>query len=229
MKTKTFVYSFAILAFSLMMMSFTPSTKKNIKNRKTVETEKLYKKKYTNADFYTDGVFNKDIALKAYLDMFQFYGIPYTDMMKKEMWVTDFGLGDFENVGMAGIFWINDAEHNYFGHEIYLLPNQMIVEHAHVPTSGHPAKAESWLVRNGSCYNFSVGEATPNGPKLPESQKNYITAKHYSTMKVGDIESLGKLESKHFLLAGNQGLVVTEFASYHDGNGLRFTNPGVKL
>lgn len=228
MKMKSISTAIFILMVGLFLMSFTPVNKKN-KENKTVKNEKMYTKKYSNADFYTNGVFNKEIALKAYLDMFEFYGVPYTDLMKKEMWVTDFGLGDFEHVGMGGIFWVNDAEHNYFGHEIYLLPNQMIVEHAHVATPGHAAKFESWLVRNGSCYNYSIGDATPNAPVLPASQKNHITVSHFVKMKVGDIVPLAKLESKHFLFAGNNGLIVTEFGSYHDGKGLRFTNPNVKF
>ena len=76
------------------------------------------------------------------------------------MWVTDFGLGDFENVGMGGIFWINDPEYKYFAHAIYLLPGQMIPEHAHVKTD-FPAKHESWMVEKGWVYNFSeVGDET---------------------------------------------------------------------
>ena len=34
--------------------------------------------------------------------MFEFYGVPYTPLMEKDIWFTDFGLGDFENVGMGG-------------------------------------------------------------------------------------------------------------------------------
>ena len=169
-----------------------------------MNTKVSYTKKYSNSDFYTDGKFNQELALKAYLDMFEFYGIPFTDFMKENLWV------------------------NYFGHEIYLLPNQMIVEHAHVPTE-HQAKGETWLVRKGSCYNYSIGEPTPNAPKLPESQKDFITVSHFKTMKIGDVVSLPKIETKHFLFAGDEGLVVTEFGSFHDGDGLRFTNPGVKF
>lgn len=33
--------------------------------------------------------------------------------MEKDIWFTDFGLGDFENVGMGGIFWVNDPEYGY--------------------------------------------------------------------------------------------------------------------
>lgn len=67
------------------------------KNKK----EMKYSKKYTNADFYKDGKFDEAVAFEAFKDMFEFYDVPFTDFMGKEMWVTDFGLGDFENVGMG--------------------------------------------------------------------------------------------------------------------------------
>ena len=38
--------------------------------------------------------------------MFEFYGVPFTDFMKENMWISDFGLGDFEHAGMAGVFWL---------------------------------------------------------------------------------------------------------------------------
>lgn len=194
------------------------------------KAEKMkYKKKYTNADFYTDGKFNQDVAMAAFKDMFEFYGEPFTPLMEKDMWVVDFGLGDFENVGMGGIFWVNDAEHGYFAHEIYLLPGQMIAEHAHVKTK-FPAKFESWMVRKGMCYNFSeVGDPTPNPPMLPASQKSTIRSKNFVEQRVGEIIHLKKSETFHFLIAGPEGAIVSEWASYHDGDGLRFTNPKAAL
>ena len=189
---------------------------------------KPYTKKYTNADYYTDGVFNQDVAKKAFLDMFEYYGIPFTPFLEENFWVNDFGLGDFENTGMGGVFWINNSEHRYFGHEIYLLPGQMIAEHYHVP-SAYPAKHESWHVRNGWVYNFGIGEPTPNPPALPESQKEFITAQNFQIMRVGDISSLQVLESRHFLMAGDEGAVVTEYGTFHDNDGLRFTNPKASL
>ncbi len=36
-------------------------------------------------------------------EMFVHYNIPFTGFMAENMWVTDFGLGDFENVGMGGM------------------------------------------------------------------------------------------------------------------------------
>ena len=77
------------------------------------------------------------------------------------MWVLDFGLGDFAHVGMAGIFWLNRQDYGYFGHEIYLLPGQMIPEHCHLATDKGPAKMESWQPRHGMIYTFGEGQPTP--------------------------------------------------------------------
>lgn len=215
----------ALVAMASACCSSTENKSCDTDNTKTCKAMK-YQKKYTNADFYTDGKFNEDVAVAAFKDMFEFYGVPFTPFMEENFWVAEFGLGDFENCGMGGIFWVNDAEHHYFGHEIYLLPSQMIPEHQHMPTEGFPAKFESWLVRHGSCYNFSVvGEETPNCPVIPASQKETVQSKNFVVMEVGDIVHLKEVETAHFLMAGQEGCIVTEFANYHDGAGLRFTNP----
>ena len=196
----------------------------NTKNK----TEMKYSKKYTNADFYTDGKFNEAVATQAYKDMFEFYGIPFTPFLEENFWVAEFGIGDFENVGMGGVFWVNDQEHGYFAHAIYLLPGQMIPEHAHVKTEFQP-KFESWMVEKGWCYNFSeVGNATPNAPAIPASHGD-IKSKNFVVQNVGEIVHLKKAETFHFLMAGPEGAIVSEWASYHDGAGLRFTNTKAKL
>lgn len=200
---------------------------RNHLNNPTTETMK-YSKKFTNADFYKDGKFQQEVALKAMKDMFAFYGVPFTDLMARDMWVTDFGLGDFENVGMGGIFWINDAEQGYFAHAIYLLPGQMIPEHAHVKTQ-YPAKHESWMVEKGWVYNFSeIGEATPDAPAIPATH-GAIKSKNFVVQNVGDVLRLKKLESFHFMMAGPEGAIVDEWACYHDNAGLRFTNAKASL
>ncbi len=187
-----------------------------------------YQKRYTNADFYKDGKFDEAVAIEAMKDMLKFYGVPFTPFMEENFWVAEFGMGDFENVGMGGIFWVNDKEHSYFAHAIYLLPGQMIPEHAHFATD-MPAKFESWMVDKGWCYNFSeVGEATPDAPAVPEAHGE-IKSKSFVRQNVGEIVHLKELETFHFLLAGDEGAIVSEWASYHDGDGLRFTNKSAAL
>ena len=156
-----------VLTLALIAACGTAESKKT--EQVMTQEKATYQKKYTNADFYKDGKFDQEAAKEAFLDMFKFYGVPYTPLMEKDIWFTDFGLGDFENVGMGGIFWVNDSEYGYFAHAIYLLPGQMIPEHAHVKTA-FPAKHESWMVNHGWVYNFSeVGDETPNAPAVPAS------------------------------------------------------------
>lgn len=188
--------------------------------------------KQKNKDFYKkDGSFDGEKARKAYYDMMKRFHYPITDKLKgKDFWAIDFGLNDFVNVGMAGIFWWNDKENNYFGHEIYLLPGQMIVEHAHVKTPDAKPKMEAWQVRHGSIFTFGEGEPTSPCPiELPKSQEKFITTRHCQMLKPGEIASLNRAEAKHFMIAGPEGAIVTEYATYHDNAGLRFTNPGVKF
>ncbi|MBO6101975.1 MAG: hypothetical protein J6P03_01835, partial [Opitutales bacterium] len=100
-----------------------------------IKTPKLNKRM-----FYKNGKFDAEAAKQAYIDMMQRLGYPVSENLRKNMWATDFGLGDFPAVGMGGIFWVHDNSKNgLFGHEILLLPNQMLVEHYHVPAAGLPA------------------------------------------------------------------------------------------
>jgi D-lyxose ketol-isomerase len=197
-------------------------------SNKTMKTIKL--PKYKNEDFYQDGKFQVEKAKQAYFDMMGAYGYPVPDSLRTNMWATDFGLGDFVNVGMAGIFWINSQEAGYFAHEIYLLPGQMIVEHAHVATPKGKAKMESWQVRYGNiCTIGEEGDPIPAEVKLPKSELKSITLSKGYMMQPGDIRTLNRVGAKHFMIAGPQGAIVSEYASFHDGDGLRFTNPNVKF
>lgn len=223
---KNLLKSIVLGCLSLLIFCCTSQNNQdeNKEASKTVDTKAPYVKKYTNKDFYKDNKLQKDVVLKAYEEMLAHYDVELSDFMRKNLWITDFELGDFENVGMAGFFWVNDAENNYFAHEIYLLPGQMITEHRHERTKFSP-KMESWVVKQGWIYNYSMGEETPNGPKLPDCQKGYITAKNYMIQKPDEITHLNKLEDSHFMMAGPDGAIVYEFASYHDMDGLKFTNP----
>ena len=187
-------------------------------------------KKYPNEHFYKNGEFDQEAAKQAFFEMFDYHNYSLAESMKtnSDFWVADFKQNDFSNVGMGGIFWVNDKEHGYFAHEIYLLPGQMIVEHAHVEAEDKPPKHECWQVRHGSIHTFGEGEATTPCPvELPKSQEKYITVKNAAKLEVGQMGFLNKVGAKHFMIAGPEGAIVSEYASYHSGDGLRFTNPTV--
>lgn len=188
-------------------------------------------KMYTNADFYdSDGNFLVEKARAAYYDMFERFHYPVSDTIKKEMWILDFNLGDFSRVGMAGIFWLNRQDYNYFGHEIYLLPGQMIPEHCHLPTDKGAAKMESWQPRRGMIYTFGEGDPTPELlEKIPPSQREVVHSRHCTPLGIDEVADLNRLEAWHFMVGGPEGALVTEYGTFHDMDGLRFSNPKASL
>ena len=188
-------------------------------------------KTYNSADFYgADGKFLVDKAREAYFDMFRRFQYPISDKLQKEMWILDFGLEDFAHVGMAGIFWLNRQDYNYFGHEIYLLPGQMIPEHCHQATAKGAAKMESWQPRRGMIYTFGEGEPTPELlDKIPASQRELVKSRHCQPLGIDELGDLNRLTAWHFMVAGPEGALVTEYGTFHDMDGLRFSNPKAKL
>jgi hypothetical protein len=188
-------------------------------------------KTYTNADFYNAaGEFQADKAKEAYFDMFRRFGYPISETLRSGIWALDFQLGDFANVGMAGIFWLNRQDYGYFGHEIYLLPGQMIPEHQHLATDKGPAKMESWQPRHGMVYTFGEGEPTPEFlAKIPASQRDIVKSRHCKPLKIDEVGDLNRREAWHFMVAGPEGALVTEYGTFHDMEGLRFSNPKAKL
>lgn len=184
-----------------------------------------------NGDFYDDGVFDRQKAFEAYYAMMKRFRYPIPPVLKTdEFWTSDFAQNDFVNVGMAGIFWINNKEHRYFGHEIFLLPGQMIVEHRHNVSTEGPAKMESWHVRHGRIHTFGEGEPTADLPcRLPESQlkADGITVRCCRTLQEGEIGTLNRVTAPHFMIAGPEGAIVTEYGTPHYDDALEFTNKTV--
>lgn len=194
--------------------------------------------------YYKDGKFDSEKAKKAYFAMMTRFNVPiYEALVKDEgyFWPLDFNKGDFEAFGMGGVFWVNTkAPTGYLGHEIYLLPNQSIPEHRHLVTKDEKgntiqAKEESWQVRYGYVYGFSeIGE--PNLDKYPEAKAKlsklqipYLKSVHVEKWVAdGRCHDMPKAESWHFMMAGPEGAIVSEYATYHDGAGLRFSVPGAK-
>ena len=189
-------------------------------------------KPHANEEFYMpDGTFNAEAAKKAYYEMMERFNYPIVPRLKtEEFWALDFGVGKFTEVGMAGIFWVNNQKDNYFGHEIYLLPGQMIPEHKHVKTPDAGPKMEAWQVRHGWIYIYGEGTPTPGvEERIPPTHKECAVARTEKKLMPGEVGELAGAEQWHWMHAGPEGAIVTEYATYHDGKGLRFTHPKAKL
>jgi D-lyxose ketol-isomerase len=184
---------------------------------------------FGNDDFYRNGEFDVEAAKAAYYAMMKHFQYPIPDRLRGEdFWAIDFGLGKFTEVGMAGIFWFNNQEHDYLGHEIYLLPHQMIPEHWHLATKIARPKVEAWHLRHGTVALYSEGEPTPGvDERIPPLHREIAIARHEQWLAPGECGYLEVPEARHWMRAGAEGAIVSEYASFHDSDGLRFTHPKI--
>lgn len=187
---------------------------------------------WKNEDFYdVEGKLDAAKAKEAYYTLMEYHGFPVFPKLKTdEFWVLDFALGKFTEVGMGGIFYLNEKEDDYLLHDIWLLPGQMIPEHSHVKLQDVPAKMEGWLVRHGSAYFGSQAEPSENAADvLPPSHQDIAKARHVALKNPGECVKLGEAEAWHWMKAGPEGAIVTEVATYHSMDALRFQHPDIKL
>ena len=199
---------------------------------RAADEAKLVLPAHKNEEFYTpEGKFDAAKAKQAYYEFMECHHFPVMPVLKTDaFWVLDFALGKFTEVGMAGIFYINNERDDYLLHDIWLLPNQMIAEHYHIKTDKVAAKMEAWLVRNGSAWFYSEGEPTPGvDERIPPTHKGVCKARHEELKKPGDVVKLEAAESRHWVKAGPEGAIITEVATYHSMDALRFSHPGIKL
>ena len=211
-----------------------------------------------NEAFYAeDGAFDGKAAKQAYFDMMQAFAYPVPAVLKTEnFWVADFLQRDFEKLGMGGIFWMNenntygesgdklytgkfkDQKFGYLGHEIYLLPGQMLPEHRHIGgEKGYGPKMEAWHVRHGSVEFYGEckaagGNETPIS-EMPADQRPcgfgqaWFKSEYVAKRNAGEMYKLNDPETWHFMRAGPDGAIVSEYATFH--NHVEFSKPGMKF
>jgi D-lyxose ketol-isomerase len=185
-----------------------------------------------NESFYNpDGLFNEKKAKAAYFEMMEAFHYPIAGRLKSDdFWVADFNLKKFPEAGMAGIFWVINMEHNYTGVDMFLLPGQSIPEHWHVSTDNAGAKFESSHVRYGSIILFTEGNEIPGvEERIPSFQKDVVKARKEKILLAGDVGSAEKEGEKHWFMAGPEGAIITEYATAHDGAGVRFSDSSIKF
>ncbi len=210
-----------------------------------------------NKAFYkADGAFDAKAAKEAYLAMMRAFSYPIPKvLLGDDLWVCDFLQRDYEKLGMAGIFWKNasgtygaagakaykgdfaDKKYGYLGHEIYLLPGQMLPEHSHIGgPEGYGPKMESWHIRHGSVDFFGEykgeGNETPISDMPKDEQpwgfgQDWFKSKYVARRKAGDLYTLEDPVSWHFQRAGKNGAIVAEYATYH--NHVQFSKPGMEF
>lgn len=179
---------------------------------------------FDNASFYgPDGKFLPDKAKDAYIAVMKYHGYPVYPGIREKLWVSDYGLGKFTDVGLGCVMWMNNEKDHYMLMDIYLLPKQMLPEHWHEAGATNPAKREGWLIRYGLSHVVGEGEANLGADvKIPNIHMDgTVTVKHEVVAKPGDFVPLNREGAHHWQLAGPQGAIITEVANVHTGPAVR--------
>ena len=179
---------------------------------------------FDNSYFYgPDGKFLPDKAKDAYIAVMKFHGYPEYAKIREKLWVSDYGLGKFAEVGLGCVMWVNNEKDHYMLMDIYLLPNQMLPEHWHIAGETNPAKREGWLVRYGLSHVVGEGEANLGADvKVPKIHMGgQASVKHEVVAKPGDFVPLNREGAHHWQFAGPQGAIITEAANVHTGPAVR--------
>ena len=225
-----------ILVSSLMITVLFNSCANKAENKeKEVVIEKVTETtkkelKFTNDQFYdAEGNFLEEKAKDALIEVLVYHDYPVFEGLREKIWLTDYNVGNFLELGLASIMFVNNEEDQYMLMDIILLPGQMLGEHLHVAANGNPVKMEGWLIRHGKSYIVGVGEN--NRDKFPQvvvpktHWDGKVNTNHIIEANEGDFASLAKAESSHWQMAGPEGAVITEVGNVHTNEGVHRSDP----
>ncbi|GAL78030.1 D-lyxose isomerase [Algibacter lectus] len=150
-----------ILINALLMFVLFTSCNNKVEKKPMVNTKEVVKTelKFTNDQFYDkDGKFLEEKAKDALIEMLEYHNYPVFDGLREKIWLTDYNKGDYANLGLASVMFVNNEDDRYMLMDIFLLPGQMLGEHMHFAAENNPAKMEGWLIRHGKSYVAGVGE-----------------------------------------------------------------------
>ena len=186
--------------------------------------------KFDNAFFYdAGGKFLPEKAKDAVVALMQYHGYPVYPGIREKLWVSDYGTGQYAQLGLAAMMFANNTNDHYMGMDIYLLPGQMLPEHWHTSIGQGPVKLEGWLIRHG--LSHVVGEGAPNlGPDIvipPCHAKGTVTVKHETLCGSGAWAQLNRAEAHHWMLAGPEGVILTEIANGHENAAVRHLDQAI--
>ena len=102
--------------------------------------------RFSNEAFYDGGEFDVQKAKDAVVALCRYHGYPIFDGFRENLWVSDYGTGEFAKLGLAAYLFVNNEEDRYMLLDLFLLPNQMLPEHWHLEGDTNPAKREGWPV-----------------------------------------------------------------------------------
>lgn len=140
--------------------------------------------------------------------------ISITEKELNLMEVTDFGLNDFENIGISVVLYVNTKK--VCAKELYLSPYQICPQHLHPNQGSSEGKEETFRCRSGIVFLYVEGENTENiSAKIPDKYKDKFTVFNEIIMKPGQQYTL-KPSMIHWFQGGPEGAILSEFSTHSD-------------
>ena len=194
------------------------------------DRKQLASLQWKNEHFYGgDGSFDVDQAKDAVLALCKYHGYPIYPKLRESLWVSDYGRGQFTKVGLAAWMFMNNVEDQYMLMDIFLLPGQMLPEHWHEDGESNPAKREGWLIRWGLSHVVGIGEPNLGSDVvIPECHwDGEVMTRHEVVATPGMFVPLARVKSRHWQLAGPEGVILTEVANVHTDSAVRHSDPAM--
>jgi D-lyxose ketol-isomerase len=153
-------------------------------------------------------------------------GIVLTEEEKKRIDVFDLGLGELEQTGLELLVYVNTER--CCAKEIVLFPRQTCPEHRHPPVGGQPGKEETMRCRWGLAYLYVPGKRTVRAHcRPPTGSEQFYTAWHEIVLCPGQQYTLLP-DTLHWVQAGDEGAVISEFSTRSTDENDIFTDPRIK-
>jgi D-lyxose ketol-isomerase len=132
-------------------------------------------------------------------------GIVLTPAERDSIEIVDFGLGRFEEIGLAVLVYVNTER--VCAKELVLLPGQTCPEHRHPPVDGEPGKEETFRCRAGLVHLHVAGHDE-------------------IVLRPGEQFTI-EPDTLHWFQAGPEGAVVSEFSTHSRDDSDVFTDPRI--
>ena len=184
------------------------------------------------------------------LDNFDKAGIVLTEIEKQGIEIADFGLGEYEQTGLAVLVYVNTER--CCAKELAMLPRQTCPEHRHPNVGSSLGKEETFRCRWGKMYLYISGPAAaaprpspdphqgsePRGvageasgcrsarAMPPAGRAATYTAWHEIELNPGDQYTL-QPNTLHWFQSGPEGAVVSEFSTHSTDENDVFTDPEI--
>lgn len=160
------------------------------------------------------------------VDLFEKAGIFVTDGEQSRIEIADFGLGRFDETGLAVLVYVNTKR--CCAKELAMLTRQTCPEHRHPSVGASPGKEETFRCRWGAVYLYVPGEKTsPCASTVPSGRETTYTVWHEIKLECGDQYTLPP-DTLHWFQAGDQGAVVSEFSTASSDENDVFTDPDIQ-